>query len=185
MARPRGFDPDAALDAAISVFREHGFAGTSVQMLVDAMGIERQSLYGTFGNKWQLYCAAVRRYGMAECAAHADMLGSGTRAIDGIAAMLRRIVETAAQPCLGVGSICEFGSSLAEIKAPVARMLHETLTARVRDAQHEGDAASDLDPEMVAAFLQANIAAIRLAGRAGAKVVALTAMSEMALRVLR
>src|ERR1700733_11711441 len=111
MARTREFDADAAHDAAIGVFCEYGFEGSSAQMLVDAMGIGRQSLYGTFGDKWQLYRSAVRRYGMGECAAHLDALRSGPRAIGGIAAMLRRVVETADQPCLGVGSIYEFGSS--------------------------------------------------------------------------
>lgn len=61
MARTRQFDADTALDAAIDVFREHGFEGSSAQMLVAAMGIGRQSLYATFGDKWQLYCSAVRR----------------------------------------------------------------------------------------------------------------------------
>lgn len=111
MARPREFDTDAALDGAIAVFSEHGYEGSSAQMLVDAMGIGRQSLYAAFGDKWQLYCAAVRRYGMGECAAHFEALRSGARAIDGIAAMLRHVVETAYTPCLGVGSTCEFGAS--------------------------------------------------------------------------
>src|SRR5258706_14588114 len=84
MARPREFDTDAALDGAIAVFREHGFEGTSAQMLVDAMRIGRQSLYAAFGDKWQLYCSAARRYGMGECAVHFDALRSGARAIDGI-----------------------------------------------------------------------------------------------------
>src|ERR1700688_1435987 len=97
MARPREFDAELAMDGAIGVFREHGFEGSSAQMLVDAMGIGRQSLYATFGDKWQLYRSAVRRYGMGECAAHFEALRSGVRAIDGIDAMLRRVVETADQ----------------------------------------------------------------------------------------
>jgi AcrR family transcriptional regulator len=54
MARPKEFDEEQVLDAAITVFREHGFEGTSAEMLVRALGIGRQSLYDTFGDKWQL-----------------------------------------------------------------------------------------------------------------------------------
>ena len=188
MARPREFDTDAALDGAIGVFREHGFEGSSAQMLVDAMGIGRQSLYATFGDKWQLYRSAVRRYGMGECAAHFEALRSGVRAIDGIDAMLRRVVETAGQQCLGTSSIYEFGASrpdLMEINAPLARTLRDTVAGRVRDAQREGDVAAGLDPEGIAEFLIANIAGIRVAGRGGADLATLTGLADMVLRALR
>jgi AcrR family transcriptional regulator len=188
MARPREFDPDAALDGAIEVFREHGFEGASAQMLVDAMGIGRQSLYDTFGDKWRLYCSAVRRYGTDQCAAHFEALRSGDRAIEGIEAMLRRVVETADQPCLGVGSTLEFGVSrpdLAEVHAPLAKTLRDAIAARVRDAQREGDAAPDLHPEAVAEFLIANIAGIRVAGRGGAHQADLLRLAALALRALR
>jgi AcrR family transcriptional regulator len=188
MARPREFDTDEALGGAIGVFREHGFEGTSARMLVDAMGIGRQSLYDTFGDKWQLYRAAVRRYGMGECAAHVEALRSGTRAIDGIGAMLRRVVDTADQPCLGVGSICEFGASrpdLDEINAPLAGTLREAIVARVLEAQQQGDVASDLEPEAIAEFLIATIAGIRVAGRGGTGHAAAAGLADMALRALR
>jgi TetR/AcrR family transcriptional regulator, transcriptional repressor for nem operon len=188
MARKREFDTDAALDGAIAMFREHGFEGTSAQMLVDAMGIGRQSLYAAFGDKWQLYCAAARRYGMGECAGHFDSLRRGARAIDGINAMLRRVVKTADQPCLGVSSIYEFGDArpdLKEINALLARSLRQAIAARVRDAQREGDVAPGLDPKAIAEFLIANIAGIRVAGRGGASSAALTGLADMALRALR
>ena len=188
MARPREFDTDWALDGAITVFREHGFEGISAQMLVDAMGIGRQSLYAAFGDKWQLYCSAARRYGMGECAAHFDALRSGARAIDGITAMLRRVVETADQPCLGVSSIYEFGASrpdLKEINGLLATSFLGAVAARVRDAQREGDVAAGLDPEAVAGFLIANIAGIRVAGRGGADGAALSGLADMTLRALR
>ena len=188
MARPREFDTDAALDGAIAVFREHGFEGSSAQMLVDAMGIGRQSLYAAFGDKWQLYCSAAHRYGMGECAAHFKALRSGVRAIDGIYAMLRRVVETADQPCLGVSSIYEFGASrpdLRKINAPLARSLRGAIAGRVRDAQREGDVAAGLDPDAVAGFLIANIAGIRVAGRGGADRAALSGLADMTLRALR
>ena len=188
MGRPREFDVDTALDGAIGVFREHGFEGASAEVLVGAMGIGRQSLYDTFGDKWGLYRSAVRRYGMGECAAHFEALRTGARAIDGIEAMLRRVVETAHQPCLGVGSICEFGVSrpdVAEVNAPLAKALREAIAARVRDAQRDGDAASNLDPEAVAEFLMANITGIRVAGRGGANRATLNGLADMALKALR
>jgi TetR/AcrR family transcriptional regulator, transcriptional repressor for nem operon len=55
MARPKEFVEEQALDAAIEVFREHGFEGTSAEMVVRAMRIGRQSLYDTFGDKWEIY----------------------------------------------------------------------------------------------------------------------------------
>jgi TetR/AcrR family transcriptional repressor of nem operon len=188
MARPREFDADAALDGAIDVFREHGFEGSSAQMLVDAMGIGRQSLYDAFGDKWRLYCSAVRRYGIDECAAHFEALRSGGRAIDGIDAMLRRVAETGDRPCLGVGSMYEFGASrpdLGEINAPLARTLREAIIVRVREAQREGDAAPDLEPEAIAEFLVATIAGIRVAGRGGASHATMAGLADMALRALR
>jgi TetR/AcrR family transcriptional regulator, transcriptional repressor for nem operon len=188
MVRPREFDTDAALDDAIDVFREHGFEGASAQMLVEAMGIGRQSLYAAFGDKWQLYCSAVRRYGMGECAAHFEALRSGVRAIEGIDAMMRRVVETADQPCLGVSSVTEFGASrpdLTEINAPLAKFMRDAVAARVHDAQREGDVAAGLDPQATAEFLIANIAGIRFAGRGGAGRASLTSLADMALRALR
>ena len=62
MARPKGFDPAVALDRAAAVFWENGYAATSVQDLVDRMGINRFSLYDTFGDKRALYLAALDHY---------------------------------------------------------------------------------------------------------------------------
>jgi TetR/AcrR family transcriptional repressor of nem operon len=63
--------------------------------------------------------------------------------------------------------------------------LRETITERVQNAQREGDAALDLDPEATAEFLIANIAGIRVAGRGGADHAALTGLADMPLRALR
>ena len=62
MARPKEFDPDEVLDRALDVFWEKGFEGTSVQDLVDHMGINRGSIYGTFGDKHRLFQQALERY---------------------------------------------------------------------------------------------------------------------------
>jgi AcrR family transcriptional regulator len=62
MARPKEFERDTALDDAIAIFCEHGFEGTSTDALLGKMGISRQSLYDTFGDKRRLYLEALQRY---------------------------------------------------------------------------------------------------------------------------
>ena len=188
MARPKAFDEDAALAAAIGVFREHGYEGTSARMLVDAMGIGRQSLYDTFGDKWRLYLAALKRYSIGEQQAHRAALRSCDRAIDGLRAMVARVVRDARTACLGVGSIAEFGCSrpeIAAINAEADRHLRAALVDRVRAAQAEGDIAAALDADMLATYFVASFAGIRIAARGGATDAHLKQLGEMTLRALR
>ena len=62
MVRTKQFDQYAALDEAMELFWERGYHATSIQDLVDHLGVNRQSLYDTFGGKDQLYLAALERY---------------------------------------------------------------------------------------------------------------------------
>ena len=172
----------------MGVFREHGFEGTSAEMLVRAMGIGRQSLYDTFGDKWQLYRSSLRRYVAAEAKAHGAALRSEPRAVDGIRAMLNRVIADAQEACLGVNSICEFGRTqpeLAEIHDAAARVFRAAIIKRVREAQTAGDVAPDLEPKEVAEFLSASFAAIRIAARGGAQAKQLRALGQLAMRALR
>ncbi len=188
MARPKEFDREEALDAAIGLFREYGFEGTSSAMLTEAMKIGRQSLYDTYGDKWRLYCAAVQRYATTEMGAHLAALRGRPKAIDGLTAMLERVVADARQSCLGIGSICEFGrrsEELAALHDAAGTALHAAISRRVAEAQAEGDIPPSLDPLEATYFLLANIAAIRLAARAGADDAHMMALTRLALRALR
>jgi TetR/AcrR family transcriptional repressor of nem operon len=62
MARHKEFDQDRALEQAMAIFWHKGYAATSIQDLVDYMGIGRRSLYDTFNSKHDLYVAALDRY---------------------------------------------------------------------------------------------------------------------------
>jgi AcrR family transcriptional regulator len=188
MARPKEFDQDQALRRAMEIFREHGFEGSSATMLVDAMGIGRQSLYDSFGDKWQLYQSALRLYAIEETSQHIAMLQSAPRAIDGIRAMVDRVVAHARDACLGVGSICEFGRSrpeLVAIRDAADRAMRATVVATIAQAQTEGDVAPDLNPDTVASFVVASFSGLRIAARAGAGDAELQALGDLALRALR
>ena len=62
MARPREFDEEAVLDAAVQCFWEHGYEATSVRDLIEKTGITGASLYNAFGDKRALYQRALDRY---------------------------------------------------------------------------------------------------------------------------
>src|SRR5256885_4367807 len=62
MGRPRAFREDKALDAAMRVFWEKGYEGASLDDLTAAMGINRSSLYSSFGDKEQLFKQAIAHY---------------------------------------------------------------------------------------------------------------------------
>ncbi|QQE10493.1 TetR/AcrR family transcriptional regulator [Planctomycetota bacterium] len=62
VGRPRNFDMDKALEAAVNVFWAKGYDGTSMRDLTDAMGINSPSLYAVFGDKHSLYLKAIERY---------------------------------------------------------------------------------------------------------------------------
>lgn len=188
MARPKAFEVESAVEKAASVFREHGYEGTSAQMLVDALGIGRQSLYDTFGDKWGLYRTALAHYCQNECSAHRDTLHQAGRAIDGIKATFARVVSQASEGCLGLGSIVEFGckhADLAEIRDQSGLVLMQVVSEAVARAQAEGDLSTELDRDHASGFLISAIASIRIAARAGAPLPQLNAIADLTLRGLR
>ncbi len=84
MGRPREFDEAAALDAAMRVFWARGYEGASMDDLTAAMGINRSSLYSSFGDKEALFRKVVARYQQGPMAFFGDALKEPTA---------RRVVE--------------------------------------------------------------------------------------------
>ena len=62
MPRTKEFDETEVLDQALELFRTRGFKHTSFADLVDELGVSRQSLYDTYGDKHTLYHSALQRY---------------------------------------------------------------------------------------------------------------------------
>src|SRR5258707_13470760 len=84
MARQKEFDRDVALDRGMTAFWSRGYAATSIEYLVAHMGIQRGSLYATFGDKRSLFLSALGRYQRVvtrELLAALEAPGSGFAAI--------------------------------------------------------------------------------------------------------
>ncbi|ENY6785226.1 TetR/AcrR family transcriptional regulator [Providencia rettgeri] len=188
MARKKEFIIEDALEAAISVFREHGYAGTSTQMLVKAMNIGKQSLYDTFGDKWELYCTALTVFSNQSVSAHIDAVKSASGVVAGIECMLDRVIVNPDNSCLGISSICEFGVSKAEI-LQIRKKAMSRLNNFIRETISSGIASSEIppniDPDEATYFIISSIASIKLAGRSGSDVSILNHIKAMTLRVIR
>ena len=162
MGRPREFDAGSALDQAMEVFWRHGYEGTTIAQLTDAMGINPPSLYAAFGNKEGLLKAALDRY-TAKRAAWMDEVLNGSTARDVAERMLMGIAETQTDPanppgCLLVqgGLACGTGSENVPFELAARRALTEDqIRERFIRAKSEGDLKETADPVALARYLSA------------------------------
>ncbi|WP_374573733.1 TetR/AcrR family transcriptional regulator [Phenylobacterium sp.] len=186
MARPVEFDPDAALEAAIEVFSDHGYEGSSTTALLARMGIARQSLYCAFGDKRRLFLKALERHVDDSLAEMARALRSTDGHIEALEAALLAFAGPAAG-CLGLGAVTEFGRSDPQINAvndAGAQAMRSLLAAHLRAGMAAGE-IGEVDAEAAAGFLLAVRAGLKIAARNGAPPDELRSTARMALRGLR
>ncbi|MEA1673500.1 helix-turn-helix domain-containing protein [Nitrospirillum sp. BR 11163] len=192
MARPKEFDGEVAMAAAIALFSQHGFEGTSTEALLRAMRISRQSLYDTFGDKRQLYLAALRRYNEDNVADFISAMTAAPTPLTGVEsafmAFIAKAVASAHPSCLGVSAICEFGRADAEIAAmgdAAAHTLAHALERQLTAAQAAGEMDAHTDIPTAAAFLGATLAGLKVSARAGTGAEILRSVARLALRSLK
>src|SRR6202167_2929143 len=102
MARSKEFDQERALVAAVDVFWRHGYENTSLEALMREMGIARQSLYDTFGDKRALYLKAMAFYRKRTNSSLREMLTSAPTVKEGFTQVLLGLVaETREQHARG------------------------------------------------------------------------------------
>lgn len=188
MVRPREFNREDALDSAMRVFWAKGYASTSTDDLLAAMQIGRQSLYNAFGDKRKLYLEAFEHYVHSSVAGHIERLTRGTSPLAGIKALLLGVVaEDAAQRalgCMGVNSVCEFGTTDGEInriRAAGAKRLTAALHARVVQARLGGEIDPQIDVDETTLFLGGALQMLQVQARGGMSVASLRRMVDFTL----
>jgi len=192
MARPKEFERETALDDAIAIFCEHGYEGTSTDALLGKMGISRQSLYDTFGDKRRLYLEALQRYVEDSITRQIAALTAPSSPLEGVEAVLLAMASRAsiagAPGCMGIGATCEFGRSDTEVSTVIGtsgKRLLSALERRLAEAKTKGEIGKDVDPRAAAQFLKATVTGMKVAARGGAKGGTLRDIARMALRSLR
>jgi len=192
MPRPKEFDRETALREAIQVFCDGGFEGTSTDDLLRGMGISRQSMYDTFGDKRALYLEALRHYITERVANQIRILSAAASALKGLEATLNAAAiagtKEGTSGCMGLGAISEFGRSDHEIASLIdtaERTLQSALLHRIDEGKSRGEISADVDTRAATDFLSATFSAIKLAARGGASPQNLRNIARMAIRSLK
>jgi TetR/AcrR family transcriptional repressor of nem operon len=163
MGRKKSYDRDILIGKAMELFRDHGFAGTSTQMLVEGLGVNRFSLYAEFGNKQGLFDAALERYDEEVVGRNFGPLEAPSAGIAEIRALLEFYASASRGPAFGRGCLLcntavEFGpvdpSGAGFVQRYFDRLSKAFCTA-LDNAYHRGELRPSVEPRKEADFFTA------------------------------
>ncbi len=108
MARTKEFDVDLALSQALDLFHSKGFEGTSMQELVEHLGINRGSLYATFGCKEEIYARALELYTTTGGQGMVEAMAAKTPLRERLSTFLYQLItDPDGRGCFVVNTACE------------------------------------------------------------------------------
>ena len=189
MARPRTFEVEEALEAALGVFWRKGFEGTSYADLVAATGVERPALYSAFGNKEALFLTALERYGshygnyVWEALNLETALAVATSVLEGAVELNTRFADRAG--CFGInGALAGSDESEASRQALIKWRAdgEAVLRDRFERAKREGDLSADADTAVLAAYILTVAHGMAVQAKAGFSREMLSAIARQALK---
>ena len=174
MARHREFDRDEALHKAMEVFWSRGYSAASIQDLVRHMGINRQSLYDTFGDKHALYLLALDRYREVEGRRMFELLERPGSVKKSLRQLFEGTVEKAL--CDEQRRGCFMGNAMSELAGRCKETAAKTCTnmAVAEEAFYRallrgkkgGELKRVSDPRAVARFLYSSLQGLVLMAKA-------------------
>ncbi|HXU64478.1 MAG TPA: TetR/AcrR family transcriptional regulator [Polyangia bacterium] len=184
MARPREFDENQALDAALEAFWARGYDATSIEDLVTATGVGRASLYAAFGDKEHLFRRVLDRY----LARDMKQIADATRELSGEAAIRAFFAQRVAKFCPKDGARGCFlqasgtsGSSVDMVESAglsFSREMRAWLVDQLKQAQAAGQVARGTDLAAVADLLLVLHNGLSASARAGLSPKALRAAAD-------
>jgi AcrR family transcriptional regulator len=185
--RPPSYDADAVLGRALETFWTAGFAATSLDDLGAAMGMNRPSLYGAFGDKQALYLKTMERYrataraGMGAALAADRPLREVLRATYGKALTMYLAGQRQARGCFLIGTAAAEAVTNPEVRDALRAGLQElddAFETRMRIAKARGELPRSADPAMLARLASAVLHTLAVRARAGESRAALEATAD-------
>ena len=160
VGRPREFNREEALGKAIRLFWEQGFEATGIAELSEHLGIGRQSLYGSFGDKRSLFLEALNNY----CAEANGWFNSTLEAPGSALANIHTILDTWEANakskdycgCLMTNTTSELGFRDPELARMLKRQManmHKAFEKALTRARDDGEVSTDMDIQAMASML--------------------------------
>jgi AcrR family transcriptional regulator len=193
--RPRIFDEEQALDAALAVFWRSGYQCASLAALTQAMGISKPSLYAAFGNKEQLYLTALERYREKQLLKHAEALAAEPDLRAAMRSFLRSVAGMLTAPelpggCMVVNSAVACNVSVlpqrvvAAIRQTVDQSSFSLLRERLQEELHRRTLPAETPIEQLADYFTAIMCGMAVMAKVGVSESRLVDTIEQALSVL-
>ena len=189
IGRPRGFDREAALEAAMFLFWRKGFGATSMNDLCDAMGVGSPSLYAAFGSKEALYLEAVEHYVRTQGPPVWDKLAEGATARAGVENLLiagtESLPKSRATPagCMAMLAAVgdEWPAAIARVVKKVRLEMLGMLRSRLETAVAKGELPASTDIDGLSRFYLSAFQGMAIQARDGATQAELSAVAAAAM----
>jgi TetR/AcrR family transcriptional repressor of nem operon len=191
IGRPAEFDRQEALEKSMGLFWKNGYEATSLAELIEEMGIGRQSLYNTFGDKHSLFIEAAKYYIDSSGQQLLNVLQSPGSPVGNIRKTLElgvnNLLSGECRGCLVTNSIVELAPHDDEVREIVRAMVQRAenaIKATLDRAVEEGEISTDKDTRAIARFLNNTMHGLVVMAKASVSRAALKDVVKVALSTL-
>lgn len=192
MARTKDFDEDEVLQKAMNLFWHKGYNGTSMQDLVDGLGISRSSMYDTFGDKHTLFIRALENYKKIATNEMKTLVDNSSSAKETIRRMFEYIIaellsDKQHKGCFLVNAGVEMAPHDTEVNKMLCendRQLEHYFNQAIKKGQNSGEISNEQSSHALAQFILNTIKGMRVTAKSAADKKMFKDIVEVTMKVL-
>ncbi|MGB3182995.1 MAG: TetR/AcrR family transcriptional regulator [Cyclobacteriaceae bacterium] len=192
MARPKKFDHDEVMEKAMLLFWKKGFHGTSVQDLVDHLGINRSTMYASFGDKDKLFLDSLKYYRKQQKETMHEQMRGGRPFCEFLESFLDGAIEESLKDpekkgCFIVNASVDVASDDPQTCSEIQQNLTEftgSFKFLMDEAKENGEISQDADTTQLAHFLYNTISGIKVISRIQPDTDVLKNVKQVALKAI-